>query len=75
MDRFWTLLEKSTLVSGTIALGVVGAIIYLACTNQPIPDLLSNAALIIIGFFFGAKTQGMGQQAVERMAYNAQAKR
>jgi len=57
MQNFWVLLEKSVIVSGLIAVGVVGAIIYLACTAQPIPDLLGNSALIIIGFFFGAKTQ------------------
>jgi len=60
MYRFWDLLEKSTLVSGIIAVGVVAAIIYLACTGQVIPDILGNSALIIIGFFFGAKTQSTG---------------
>ena len=60
MYRFWDLLEKSTLVSGVIAVGIVAAIIYLACTSQPIPDILGNSALIIIGFFFGAKTQATG---------------
>jgi len=58
MNRFWDLLEKSVIVSGVIALGIVAAIIFLACSLQPIPELLGNAALIIIGFFFGAKTQG-----------------
>jgi len=58
MNRFWDLLEKSTLVSGLIALGITFAIIYMAIAGFPIPDLLGNSALIIIGFFFGAKTQG-----------------
>ena len=64
MARFWDLVEKSTIVSGLIALGVVAAIIYLACIRQPIPDLLGNSALIIIGFFFGAKSQQSGNAAV-----------
>jgi hypothetical protein len=61
------MLEKSTLVSGLIALGVVGAIIYLSITGQVIPDLLGNSALIIIGFFFGSKVQNTGQSAIDRM--------
>lgn len=67
MDRFWTLLEKSTIVSGAIALGVTGAVVYLAVAGLPIPDLLGNVALIIIGFFFGSKTQNAGQSAIDRM--------
>jgi len=66
MDRFWTLLEKSTIVSGFIAVGVTGAIIYLSVTSQPIPELLGNAALIIIGFFFGSKTTDAGYRALNR---------
>ena len=66
VDRLLTMLEKSTLVSGFIALGITATIIYLSCTGQPIPDLLGNSALIIIGFFFGAKTQAAGASAAER---------
>lgn len=67
IDRVLTMLEKSTLVSGLIALGVVGAIIYLSIIGQVIPDLLGNSALIIIGFFFGSKVQNTGQSAIDRM--------
>jgi hypothetical protein len=61
------MLEKSTLVSGLIALAVVGAIVYLSIVGKPIPDLLGNTALIIVGFFFGSKVQNTGQGAIERM--------
>jgi biotin transporter BioY len=57
LDRLLDMLEKSTLISGIIATGLIGAVIYLSIVNQPIPELLQNAALIIVGFFFGAKTQ------------------
>jgi len=60
---FWKLVEKSTIVSGTLALTVVGAVVYLSVTGQPIPELLGNATLIIIGFFFGAKSANAGYQA------------
>ena len=65
MNRFWDLLEKSTIVSGMIALGVTGSIIFLAVTGQEIPELLGNAALIIIGFFFGSKTADAGYRAMK----------
>jgi len=55
MDRFWKLLEQSTIISGTLALVIVGAVVYLAVTGQVIPDLLGQALLIVISFFFGTK--------------------
>ena len=64
MVKFWELLEKSVIVSGMIALGVLGAVIYMAVTGQEIPELLGNAALIIVGFFFGAKTTDAGYRAL-----------
>ena len=63
MDKFWALLEKSVIVSGFIATAVTCAIVYLAVTGQPIPELLGNAALIIIGWFFGAKSSDAGLRA------------
>jgi len=60
MDRFWNALEKSIIVSGFIATTVTGSIVYLSVTGQPIPELLGNAALIIIGFFFGSKAMSVG---------------
>jgi len=60
---FWKLLEQSTIVSGFIAVCVIGAVVYLSVTQQPIPELLGNACLIIVGFFFGAKSANAGYQA------------
>lgn len=62
-DRLLGMLEKSIIVSGIIALACVGAVIYLAITGQTIPELLQNVTLIIVGFFFGAKSQNTGTQA------------
>lgn len=66
MNKFWDLLEKSTIVSGFIATAVTTAVLYLAVTGQVIPELLGNAALIIIGFFFGAKTTATGIRKVSQ---------
>ena len=42
-------------VSGTIALLLTFAIVYLAINNAPIPDILANGLTVIIGFYFGAQ--------------------
>ena len=60
MDRFWDLLDKSTIVSGLITVGLVGTCCYLFATGQPVPELLAYALTTIIGFFFGAKGQKVG---------------
>ena len=50
------LLEKSVIFSGVITIGIIGAICYLAVTGRPIPETLTNAAMVIVGFFFGARS-------------------
>lgn len=64
MDRFWDALDKSTIVSGALAFGFCGTSCYLAATGQEIPDLVGSATLLILGWFFGAKTTNAGNQAV-----------
>lgn len=55
MDRFWDEFAKSNIISGVLAVGLTGAVIYLAVTGQPIPEVLAAALTAIIGFFFGTK--------------------
>lgn len=57
MDRFWDAFNKSTIVSGLLALMVWGAIVTLAIMAREIPDILYFGGAAIIGFFFGSKTQ------------------
>jgi len=57
MSKFWELLEESVLVSGIIALSCIGAVVYLSITGKPIPDILVNISMTVIGFFFGGKVQ------------------
>lgn len=42
-------------VSGSIALLLTLAIVFLAVTQRPIPDILANGLTVIIGFYFGAQ--------------------
>lgn len=65
MNKFWDLLANSTLVQGLITLAVVGVTCYLWATGQPVPDNLWTADGIIIGFFFGAKTQQLTARKVK----------
>lgn len=63
MNKFWELLEKSVIVSGILAIAVVGAIVYLAVVGQPIPEILTALGGTIVGFFFGAKKQQVAAYA------------
>lgn len=57
MDTFWKLLQESVIVQALITLVLVIAVCYLAVTNQPVPDLLSTSLMLVLGFYFGQKTQ------------------
>ena len=67
-DRFWDAMSKSIVISGTLALAVWGAIIYLACAQLIIPDGVMAGGALILGFFFGARS---GQQTERVQAANA----
>lgn len=54
-EKFFTMLSESTIFQGTLMLLVVGAWVYMLVTQTPVPQELSGAALLIIGFFFGGK--------------------
>jgi len=62
MEKFLELLRESVIVSGLIALSCVGAVVYLSVAGQPIPELLVNITMIIIGFFFGGKVQSSAER-------------
>lgn len=55
MAKFWELLEGSTLIQAIMALGLLGTIIYLVARQMPVPDILTNGFLLILGFYFGSK--------------------
>jgi len=53
--NFWTLLEQSTITSGLIALVLVGTACYLSAMGQEIPEPLTIALGVVVGFFFSDK--------------------
>lgn len=69
-ERLWAEFNKSTIVSGVLALGVWGGILYLAVTGQTIPDTLSAGGSLILGYFFGSRSGAQAEriQALNRFA-------
>jgi len=65
MDRFWSAWEKSTIVSGLLAVGLMGVVGYLAVTGQEIPETISLAFVSLIAWFFGAKGRDDTKRLVE----------
>ena len=55
MGKFWELFESSVIVSGLIALAMVGVACYLWVTGQEVPDPLFVLLGTVVGFFFGSK--------------------
>lgn len=63
MENFWELLRESTIVQALITLMVVGAVVYMAVTNQTIPPFLTDVTSLVIGFYFGSKVQSLVHKA------------
>lgn len=64
LDKMLELLEDSTLVQAGITGTVVGAVVYLIVTGQPVPDILERLAFVVVGFWFGTKANAMASKAV-----------
>lgn len=60
--------RKGTWVQDALALVTVGAVVYLAVTGQPVPEVLSGIAWLIIGFFFGSNKRPEVPVAGEEVA-------
>lgn len=54
VNKFWDLFEKNVVISGLLALGLGGAVVYLAVAGQPIPEVLAGLTGTVVGYFFGA---------------------
>lgn len=56
VDKFWELLETSTIFQGAITLLLVLTTCYLWVAGKPVPSELWFANTVVIGFFFGSKS-------------------
>ena len=66
-EGFWDAMSKSVVMSGVLALLVVGAVVYLAVAQVGVPEVLTLAMGTILGFFFGSRS---GQQTERIQAAN-----
>jgi len=57
MDEFWRLLEESVILQALITVVLIGTICYLYITGREVPQPLVDMALLILGYYFGSKTQ------------------
>jgi len=56
MSKFWELLRESVILQALIALILVGVICYLYIVGKEVPEPLTQALFVILGFYFGAKS-------------------
>lgn len=59
MSEFWILFRESVIVQSLITLILVLGIVYMFVTGMPVPDQLLDILYLVLGFWFGAKTQKM----------------
>jgi len=52
---FISLWRSSSIIQGLLALICICAIVFLAVTARPIPEVLTGTLFAIIGFYFGTK--------------------
>jgi len=57
MNKFLDLLRESVIVQSTVTLALVITLCVMFATERPVPDLLAQITLLVIGFWFGSKTQ------------------
>ena len=64
MSKFLELLEASVVLQAVLTVLIWGAVIYLVVTGQSVPDVLSSAAFVIFGYYFGDKSAKMTIKAL-----------
>lgn len=57
LSRFLDLLERSVIVQGIVTTLVIGTMCYLFVIGRPIPEVLVTFASLILGYWFGTKSQ------------------
>lgn len=65
--RFVELLEESTIIQGSVTLALILTIIYMSVMEMEIPGLLIDATMLILGFWFGSKSQQSTNATLKRI--------
>jgi hypothetical protein len=61
----YDLFKSSTIIQGTMAIGVTGTIGYLYIRSMNVPDTLISIVMLILGYYFGSKTQQRTNKDIE----------
>lgn len=67
MDRFWELMEQSVIFQGIITLAFVVTACVMMVNGQTVPDLLQAGLMLILGWYFGAKTQQVANATARKV--------
>lgn len=59
-----------SIVSATIAVGIVGSALFLFLTERPVPDLLAGWGLAVISFYLGVNAGINGRRENQQNARN-----
>ena len=57
MESFLAYLKESTIMTATLTLISVGAVIYMSVIGQPVPELLEYFAMFFVGALAGGKVE------------------
>lgn len=63
------LLKQSTLLQAILTIVLLGVISYLIVIEHPVPDVLTNAFLLILGYYFGTKSQQAIERTVDKISH------
>lgn len=55
MNRFWDLVEKSTITSAALAIMMSGVVGYCVVAQIPLPDFMIAGFTMVLTFFFTSK--------------------
>ena len=56
-QNFYQLFKENTIIQAVMALALGATLCYLAIVGREPPDYLVTAFMLILGFFFGSKSQ------------------
>jgi hypothetical protein len=71
MGTLYDLLLQSVLVQSLITLVLLGTICYMYLKGQAVPAELTQFLGLVLGFYFGSKSQSQAQALADRLAAKA----
>lgn len=66
-DKVIDLLKQSVIVQASITFVFTCVIAYLVIMGKPVPEIVNNAYLLILGFYFGSKSNVQAQATIDKI--------